>query len=615
MPPPSRPAPAPPAATRLRDIETAVGLTWVSRIAVLTIVLALAFFFKYASENHWITEWGRVALGVGAAAIALFFGERFWRGGQHTYGQSLTAAGIVFLYLSCWAAFSLYSLVSQTTAFSAMVLVTAGAGALALRYDGQAVALLALAGGFATPLLLGAGREPWLVFSYALILDLGASFACRRRAWPWPEALAVTGTVVLYASQLPAPPASRALFTFFVIAWYVVFAATRSVGVFISAQVMAGLGIVYTWHDGGAALFAACILAAAGLAVAGRRGWPTAVSTSFAGFWLAFAAWSAYAPDPPPLGSTLSILTVAFFLFLAWPVWRAMGPRQPLRLQDLTILALNAAFYFGAAYALLYRNHRAWEGLLAVLVGMAHLAAGRLLRPYDARGSLLASAAAGILLILAAPIQFAGYHVTIAWALEAAAITWIGTRFGDLRAVNGGLLVFLLVLGSLLVTDSAGPDSDRLMVNVRFLTFTVAAGSLLAAARWIAAGWRALATYLCGLGVMLWGLCLEAADWAGHHAAPEDLRSVTSTLISVLAAAYAVLLVAGGVARRSPVTRVAGIVLIGLVVLKLYLYDVWLLAQFYRMAAFAILGLLLLAMSYLYSRFRSSIENWWRPRS
>jgi uncharacterized membrane protein len=45
-----------------------------------------------------------------------------------------------------------------------------------------------------------------------------------------------------------------------------------------------------------------------------------------------------------------------------------------------------------------------------------------------------------------------------------------------------------------------------------------------------------------------------------------------------------------------------GMGLIGLVVIKLYLYDVWLLGPFYRMAAFAILGALLLVMSYLYSR-------------
>jgi hypothetical protein len=31
------------------------------------------------------------------------------------------------------------------------------------------------------------------------------------------------------------------------------------------------------------------------------------------------------------------------------------------------------------------------------------------------------------------------------------------------------------------------------------------------------------------------------------------------------------------------------------------------------MAAFGILGVLLLVMSYFYSRFRGSVETWWRP--
>ena len=91
---------------------------------------------------------------------------------------------------------------------------------------------------------------------------------------------------------------------------------------------------------------------------------------------------------------------------------------------------------------------------------------------------------------------------------------------------------------------------------------------------------------------------------------------MVSTSVSVVAAVYAVLLVAAGaqapLGRHSAATRLLGVSLITLVVLKLYLYDVWLLRPLYRMAAFAILGALLLAMSYLYSRFRGSIEDWWR---
>jgi uncharacterized membrane protein len=105
---------------------------------------------------------------------------------------------------------------------------------------------------------------------------------------------------------------------------------------------------------------------------------------------------------------------------------------------------------------------------------------------------------------------------------------------------------------------------------------------------------------------------MEGASWALDVATPENARSVVSTAVSVIVAAYAVLLVAGGAYKRHAYTRIAGIVLVGAVVVKLYLYDVWLLRAFYRMAAFAILGALLWIMAYLYSRFRTSIGTWWR---
>src|SRR5262249_13465261 len=212
-----RPATPPPP-----QLETGVGVNGISRIAVVTVVLALAFFFEYAFENHWITPSARVLLGIGCGAAALAFGERLWRAGQRTYGQSLAAAGIAFLYLSFWAAFELYHLVPLPAGFTLMVLATALARYLALRYARQAVALLALAGGFATPLLLGGAQQPWFVLSYALLLDVGALLAAKRRAWRWPEAVALAGTVVLYLNQAPPQP----FYALFVVAWFAVFAAS-----------------------------------------------------------------------------------------------------------------------------------------------------------------------------------------------------------------------------------------------------------------------------------------------------------------------------------------------------------------------------------------------------
>ena len=47
------------------------------------------------------------------------------------------------------------------------------------------------------------------------------------------------------------------------------------------------------------------------------------------------------------------------------------------------------------------------------------------------------------------------------------------------------------------------------------------------------------------------------------------------------------------------------------VVLKLYLIDVWELGRIFRITAFLGLGVLLLLVSYLYSRFGPVIERLW----
>jgi len=111
---------------------------------------------------------------------------------------------------------------------------------------------------------------------------------------------------------------------------------------------------------------------------------------------------------------------------------------------------------------------------------------------------------------------------------------------------------------------------------------------------------------------MIWVLMLEVLGWAARATSAENLTNLQSTSMSILLAAYSVLLVALGVAVRSALNRILGLGLIGAVVLKLYFYDVWLISRMYRVAAFAGLGVLLLVTSYLYSRYRSSIEDWWR---
>ena len=157
-PSPVTPEAAPPPAS----LESTLGLSWVNRIGAFTLILAVAFFFKYAVDNQWIGESGRVLIGVVVGFATLGAAEWLWRRGHVLYSQGIAGAGSAILYLAFYAAFGFYKLVPPGLAFVLMVSAVALAGGLALRYNAPAIAALSLAGGYATPLLLSTGEDrPW----------------------------------------------------------------------------------------------------------------------------------------------------------------------------------------------------------------------------------------------------------------------------------------------------------------------------------------------------------------------------------------------------------------------------------------------------------------------
>src|SRR6185503_17425065 len=65
-PPPPQPTPTPPPspapALNAYQLESMIGRRWVGWVAVLLILFATAFFLKYAFDNRWIGELGRVTV-------------------------------------------------------------------------------------------------------------------------------------------------------------------------------------------------------------------------------------------------------------------------------------------------------------------------------------------------------------------------------------------------------------------------------------------------------------------------------------------------------------------------------------------------------------------------
>lgn len=114
--------------------------------------------------------------------------------------------------------------------------------------------------------------------------------------------------------------------------------------------------------------------------------------------------------------------------------------------------------------------------------------------------------------------------------------------------------------------------------------------------------------YVVGHACLLDAVVREIDAWATHNVDPLARASFMSESVSVFLALYAVAMIVSGVTRKVPGDRVIGLVVIGIVVAKLYFYDVWLLTRFYRVSAFVALGILLLAASYVYSRFKDKLD-------
>jgi uncharacterized membrane protein len=167
-----------------RSLESRIGSQWFNRVGILAVLIAMAWFLKLAIDNRWIGPLGRVIIGLLAGAGLTAWSERFRSRGYLAFSYSLKAVGTGILYLSLWAAYSLFHLLPAPVAFAAMILVTAFNGFMAWTQDAELLALYGIVGGLSTPLLVSTGGNHEIaLFSYLLLLDVAVLVLVALRPW------------------------------------------------------------------------------------------------------------------------------------------------------------------------------------------------------------------------------------------------------------------------------------------------------------------------------------------------------------------------------------------------------------------------------------------------
>jgi uncharacterized membrane protein len=200
--PPARPL-APPPVPEI-GIDAAAVEEWIGKrglgwAAVILLLFATAFFLKYAFENEWIGELGRVSIGVIAGVALCVAGLRYHRRGWQVFSQMLTAGGVVLLYLATYGAFGYYHLLPRSQAGVFLVILIAETLALAAVYRAPAIAIMAIIGGLLNPILLHTGIDQYqALFLYLFLLNAGAIGLVLWANWPAVATVALLGTQLLF---------------------------------------------------------------------------------------------------------------------------------------------------------------------------------------------------------------------------------------------------------------------------------------------------------------------------------------------------------------------------------------------------------------------------------
>ncbi|HEY6392500.1 MAG TPA: DUF2339 domain-containing protein [Bryobacteraceae bacterium] len=532
------PPPLPDVSTPDEHLELIIGRKWIGWIAIVLILGATVYFLKYAFENRWIGELGRVTLGVVAGFILVLAGHERYRKGWRYLSQILTAGGITVLYLSVYGAFGYYHLIDQRSAFVFLAIIVAEAHLLALAYNAPSIAVMALVGGFLSPLLLSTGRDQYRVlFTYIGVLDMGMLGVVIARSWRWIGSLAYVGTQCLFwawytehyhpEKRLAALLFQAVIFLLFVLAdlaphlrrnaagWeeWVRLAVNPFVFYFICYSLLNG-----DYHDWMAVLALALAIVYAALArlelalrPSDRRMLLVTLGTALTFVTLAI-----------PIQLESNWITIAWGLEAVILLWVGFETTaKPLRLLSAIVFSL-ALFRF--LFEDMPREHRA------------------LFTPVFNR-------------------YFLGMLALVACLGCAAHLYWrFGARAGsDPRAVLAiGLLAFgVLWLGSTVEAYGYfGMRADNIAKGGTPDVFEAA----------------------------------KQLRWGGQLS------------VSLLWSAYAGLLTLAGFRRKIRPLRVAGLILFGITLAKAVFVDISELRQFYRIVALLSLGLVLLGVAWAYQR-------------
>ena len=213
--------------------------------------------------------------------------------------------------------------------------------------------------------------------------------------------------------------------------------------------------------------------------------WQPLTLVSFAGTAATFIYWYSNFYDQAQFTAAQGYLSLFFVIFLCVPFIQYFVRKSPGSSWDLSLVVANPLLYFAMSYAIINPLYPDLMGWFTMVLGALYCALAAAVGGDDERASIFRHfllTAGYVLLAIAAPIQFNGRWVAVAWIAESLAFLATGfrLRFAAYRVLGNFLMLFTLL--RILFLDSRLPVDAMPIFNVRLLTYMMYLAAAAAAA-------------------------------------------------------------------------------------------------------------------------------------
>lgn len=136
------------------SLEKRIGSVWLPRVFLFVLLLGVVWAFVALYEGGFLTETVLIVVGYAVSIGLLFLGRWQYNLSHYSLAQVLLAGAVGIATLTTFAGHALYGLIPLFIAFILNIAVAIGGVALTVRYQSQALGILAAITGFLNPILL-----------------------------------------------------------------------------------------------------------------------------------------------------------------------------------------------------------------------------------------------------------------------------------------------------------------------------------------------------------------------------------------------------------------------------------------------------------------------------